>query len=149
MHPTVLEREWCAAKAECSEHRLMGNRAECQDRTEPGHSADLGGQKPTAVRDLARFGLVLRRDAANSIGDAHAAEFKTVVQARQRVLGDVATKLRALQDAMDALSSPALYADTQTVESGDPTKVTATRTSGTCLSRKSLAPAMSSMRGQT
>src|SRR5580693_7286433 len=79
MQSTVLEREWCAAKAECSEHRLMGNRAECQDRTQPGHSADLGGQKLTAVRDLARFGLVLRRDAANSIGDAHASELKTVV----------------------------------------------------------------------
>ncbi|HEU0316970.1 MAG TPA: flagellar filament capping protein FliD, partial [Solirubrobacteraceae bacterium] len=59
------------------------------------------------------------------------AQQQSVVQARQRVLGDIATKLRTLQDAMDALSSPALYADTQTVESGDPTKVTATRTSGT------------------
>ena len=58
----------------------MGNRAECEDRTEPGHSADLGGQKPTAVRDLARFGLVLRRDAADSIGDAHAPELKTIVR---------------------------------------------------------------------
>ena len=58
----------------------MCDGAERQDRPEPGHSADLGGQKPTAVRDLARFGLVLRRDAAHSIGDAHAAELETVVR---------------------------------------------------------------------
>src|SRR5260370_5507025 len=58
----------------------MGNRTECQDRTEPGHGADLCGQKPMAVRDLARFGLVLWRDAWNSIGDAHAPELETVVR---------------------------------------------------------------------
>ena len=80
MQSAVLEREWCAAKAERGEHRVMCNRAECQDRTEPGHSADLGKQKPAAVRDLARFGLVLRRDAANSIGNARAPKFKTVIR---------------------------------------------------------------------
>jgi len=57
----------------------MCDGAQCQDRTEPGHGADLRCQEPTAVRDLARFGLILRRDAANSIGDAHAPELKTVV----------------------------------------------------------------------
>jgi|SRR5919204_2804734 flagellar hook-associated protein 2 len=56
---------------------------------------------------------------------------QSVVQARQKVLGDVATKLRALQDAMADLRSPGLFADTQTVDSSDPSKVTATRTGGT------------------
>ena len=58
----------------------MGNRAECQDRTKPRHIIDFGEQKPTAVRDLARFGLVLGRDTANRIGDAHPPERKTVVR---------------------------------------------------------------------
>jgi hypothetical protein len=58
----------------------MCYRAEGQDRTKPGHSADLGDQKLTAVRDLARFRLVLRRDAANCIGDAHAPELETVIR---------------------------------------------------------------------
>src|SRR5437868_7675209 len=58
----------------------MGNRAECQDRTEPSHSVDFGEQKPTAVRDLAWFGLVLGRDTANRIGDAYPPECKTVVR---------------------------------------------------------------------
>ena len=58
----------------------MRDRAEREDRPEPRHSADLGGEKPPAGRDLARFGFVLRRHAAHRIGDAHAPELETVIR---------------------------------------------------------------------
>ncbi len=80
MQPAVLEREGRPAKAERREHRVMCNRAQRQDRTEPGQRADLGGQKPTAVRDLARLGLVLRGDAADRIGDPRPPELETVIR---------------------------------------------------------------------
>ena len=53
------------------------------------------------------------------------------IKARQQALGDVATRLQNLKDASAAMRSPGLFADTQTVDVSDPTKLAATRLSGT------------------
>lgn len=53
-----------------------------------------------------------------------------VEQARQTALSLVQTKLDALSDALDALKSTSTWADAQTVESSDPTRVAAARTAG-------------------
>lgn len=53
-----------------------------------------------------------------------------VERARQNALRDVQTRLQNLQAAADALRSPSLWADTQTVESSDPTKVAVARVAG-------------------
>ena len=49
---------------------------------------------------------------------------------RQSLLQDLNTKLTALKTANDDLKSVATWLDTQTIESGDATKLTATRTGG-------------------
>jgi flagellar hook-associated protein 2 len=49
---------------------------------------------------------------------------------RQSLLQDINTKLTALKTANDDLKSIATWGDTQSVESGDATKLTATRTGG-------------------
>jgi flagellar hook-associated protein 2 len=49
---------------------------------------------------------------------------------RQSLLQDLGTKLTALKNANDDLKSVATWVDTQTVETGDATKFTATRTGG-------------------
>jgi flagellar hook-associated protein 2 len=49
---------------------------------------------------------------------------------RQSLLQDINTKLTALKSANDDLKSISTWLDTQTVESGDSTKLTATRTGG-------------------
>ncbi|MCW3021642.1 MAG: hypothetical protein JWR30_964 [Conexibacter sp.] len=49
---------------------------------------------------------------------------------RQSLLQDINTKLTALKSANDDLKSAATWVDTQSVESGDATKLTATRTGG-------------------
>jgi len=53
---------------------------------------------------------------------------QTVEQARQQALRDVNTRLSNLQDAIAGLRDPGTWADQQTVDSSDPTHVTATRT---------------------
>ncbi|MBB4661016.1 flagellar filament capping protein FliD [Conexibacter arvalis] len=55
---------------------------------------------------------------------------QTLIEARQQLLRDFQTKLRAVQTAAADLRSVALWAQTQAVESSDPTKVAATSTSG-------------------
>src|SRR4051794_9761691 len=49
---------------------------------------------------------------------------------RQSLLQDISTKLTAVKSANDDLKSVATWLDTQTIESGDATKLTATRTGG-------------------
>src|SRR6267143_6096919 len=51
-------------------------------------------------------------------------------QARQQLLQDFNTKLKAFQDAVDALRAPGLWSPKQTLTSSDPTRVTAVMTSG-------------------
>jgi flagellar hook-associated protein 2 len=55
---------------------------------------------------------------------------QATVQARQDALRDIATRLKALRTAAADLRSAGTWADTQKVESSDPTKVGVTRTSG-------------------
>jgi flagellar hook-associated protein 2 len=49
---------------------------------------------------------------------------------RQSLLQDISTKLTALKNANDDLKSVGTWVDTQTIETGDATKFTATRTGG-------------------
>ncbi|HYW28713.1 MAG TPA: flagellar filament capping protein FliD [Gaiellales bacterium] len=55
---------------------------------------------------------------------------QTVEQARQQALRDVNTRLSNLQDAIAALRDPGTWGDQQSVDSSDPTHVTAIRTGG-------------------
>src|SRR5919108_1166825 len=55
---------------------------------------------------------------------------KSQVAQRQSVLQDLKGRLTNLKLAADSLRSPGLFADTQTLDSSDPTKITATRVSG-------------------
>jgi len=55
---------------------------------------------------------------------------QTVEKARQQALRDVNTRLANLQDAIAGLRDPGTWADAQSVDSSDPTHVTATRTGG-------------------
>ena len=55
---------------------------------------------------------------------------KSAAQARQTGLKDIATKLNALKTAAQDLGSAGTWATKQTVDSADPTKVTATLTGG-------------------
>ncbi|HET8672037.1 MAG TPA: flagellar filament capping protein FliD [Thermoleophilaceae bacterium] len=50
--------------------------------------------------------------------------------ARSTALGAIQAELNSLKGYIDALSSPGLFADTQTVDSSDTSKITATRVSG-------------------
>lgn len=53
-----------------------------------------------------------------------------VEEARQNALRDVLTRLSNLKSAVAGLRDPTIWVDTQTVESSDATKLTATRTAG-------------------
>src|ERR671921_64134 len=55
---------------------------------------------------------------------------ESVLQTRQTALTDVATRLRSLQTSIKDLSSVATWADTQSLDVSDPTKLTAKRLSG-------------------
>lgn len=55
---------------------------------------------------------------------------QAVEQARQQALTDVKTRLNNLQTQITALRDVATWADTQSVDSSDPTKLTASRTGG-------------------
>jgi flagellar hook-associated protein 2 len=55
---------------------------------------------------------------------------ESVLQARQTALSDVATRLRSLQTAVKDLSSVTTWADTQSLDVSDTTKMTAKRLSG-------------------
>jgi flagellar hook-associated protein 2 len=55
---------------------------------------------------------------------------KSSVQARQAALKDIATKLNALRSAAQELASAGTWSSKQTVETADPTKVSATITGG-------------------
>ena len=55
---------------------------------------------------------------------------QTVEQARQQALRDVNTRLSNLQDAIAGLRDPGTWADQQSVDSSDPTHITAIRTGG-------------------
>jgi flagellar hook-associated protein 2 len=55
---------------------------------------------------------------------------KSAAQSRQTALKDIATKLNALKTAAQDLGSAGTWATKQTVDSADPTKVTATLTAG-------------------
>lgn len=53
-----------------------------------------------------------------------------VVEARKSTLADIASRLRALKTAVADLRSPTLFAETQTVETSDATRVGVARTGG-------------------
>src|SRR5919112_1268184 len=55
---------------------------------------------------------------------------ESVLQTRQTALTDVATRLRSLQTSIKDLSSVATWADTQSLDVSDPTKLAAKRLSG-------------------
>lgn len=55
---------------------------------------------------------------------------QSVLQARQTALGDIGTRLRNLQSAANDLGDVATWADTQTTDVSDTTKLAATRLSG-------------------
>src|ERR687890_618444 len=55
---------------------------------------------------------------------------ESALQARQTALSDVATRLRSLQTSIKDLSSVATWADTQSLDVSDATKMTAKRLSG-------------------
>jgi flagellar hook-associated protein 2 len=55
---------------------------------------------------------------------------KKVTEARETALRDILSRVKNLQTAAKDLTSVATWADTQTVESTDPTKITATRVAG-------------------
>src|SRR5215203_4758641 len=55
---------------------------------------------------------------------------ESVLQARQTALSDVGTRLRSLQTAIKDLSSVSTWADTQSLDISDTTKMTAKRLSG-------------------
>src|SRR5215469_12224850 len=81
VHSAMLERKLPASKTEGGQHAIVSNGAEREDGAEARHCGDLGGEKPAAVGDLTRFGLVLGRNATNCIGDAGSAKPKTVIGA--------------------------------------------------------------------
>ncbi|HEY1597292.1 MAG TPA: flagellar filament capping protein FliD [Thermoleophilaceae bacterium] len=66
----------------------------------------------------------------NSLPEVALKNQQTQVQARQAALTSIETELQNLKDAADALSDPSLFGETQTVDSSDSTKITATRVSG-------------------
>ncbi len=55
---------------------------------------------------------------------------KAQASARSTALGAIKAELNGVKGLADALRSPGLFANTQTVDSSDPTKITATRISG-------------------
>src|SRR4051794_7531495 len=55
---------------------------------------------------------------------------QSALQARQQVLTDIGTRLRNLSDTVKDLGSTATWANTQTLEVSDSTKLNATRLSG-------------------
>src|SRR5260221_705657 len=55
---------------------------------------------------------------------------QSVERVRQQALADVQTRLTTLQTSINALRDVGTWSDSQTVDSSDPTKVTATRTAG-------------------
>jgi flagellar hook-associated protein 2 len=84
-------------------------------------------------------GLVAGLDTASIIGQLMAVERtprtkiswdQSATTKRQSLLQDINTKLTALKTANDDLKSISTWLDTQTVESGDSTRLTATRTGG-------------------
>ncbi len=66
----------------------------------------------------------------NSMPETALKNRQTQTQARQSALTAIQTEIQNLKDTADALSDPGLFADTQTVDTSDPTKITATRVSG-------------------
>jgi flagellar hook-associated protein 2 len=55
---------------------------------------------------------------------------QAIEQARQNALRDIQTRLSNLKSAADALRDPTIWTDTQTVESSDTSRLTATRVTG-------------------
>src|SRR5687768_7195540 len=58
------------------------------------------------------------------------AQSKKVSEAREQALRDILSRVKNLQTAAKDLKSVATWADTQTVDSSDATKITATRVGG-------------------
>src|ERR1700751_5711480 len=77
---TVREREGPAAQAERLEHGLVSDNAEREDRPELGHAGDLGSEKSPASRNFAGLRLVLRRHAADRIGDTRVAHRDAIIR---------------------------------------------------------------------
>src|SRR5918997_5332397 len=63
---------------------------------------------------------------------------KKVSEAREQALKDILSRVKNLQTAAKDLKSVTTWADTQTVESSDTAKVTATRTGGAAPGANSL-----------
>lgn len=66
----------------------------------------------------------------NSLPEVALKNQQTQVQARKDALTLIQGELQNLKDAADALSDPSLFGETQTVDSSDSSKITATRVSG-------------------
>lgn len=79
VYSTMRKRKHSAPEIEREEHGGVGNGAKREDRAKARHASDLGGEKPAAISDFARFGFVLRWNAANRISDAGPAKLEAVV----------------------------------------------------------------------
>ena len=75
----MREGEEAATQAKRREYAVVGDRAEREDRAEPGYAGDLGGEEASAGRDFVGLRLVLRRHAADRIGDARPAEHEAII----------------------------------------------------------------------
>src|SRR5690349_15706367 len=62
--------------------------------------------------------------------DSVIAQQKQVSEARESALKDILTRVKNLQSEAKSLKSVTTWADTQTVESSDTTKITAARVAG-------------------
>ena len=79
MQRPVAERPGRALQPQGRNHRVVGEGAERQYRLEARVRGDLGGEVSPAGVDLSGLGPVLRRDAANGVGDAGADQLQPVV----------------------------------------------------------------------
>lgn len=79
----VCEVVGASAEIERLQHGAVGDQSQREDRPKPCHRRDLSREELTAGRDLRPLRLVLRRDAANRIGDS------TIVQ--REAIGGVST----------------------------------------------------------
>ena len=78
MDPAVGEAARAGAKTECPQHCTVSDQAKREDRTKPGHRRNLGREELAARRYLRPLWLVLRRDAADRIGDAAVVKRKAI-----------------------------------------------------------------------
>jgi len=78
VHRAVRKRVEGAAQSLGREDGVVGDGAEREDRRQLRQCGELGGQELAAGVDLGGFGLVLRRHAADRVGDAGAPQLEPV-----------------------------------------------------------------------